>query len=57
MSILEEIRDRETWETFYQYKEASRHTKKKELNALRSFIDEESFLYDLNIGISRKWVK
>lgn len=43
MSILEEIRDRETWETFYQYKEASRHTKKKELNALRSFIDEERY--------------
>ena len=43
MSILDEIKKIETWNTFYLYKETSKHVKKNELKTLREFIYKEEY--------------
>ena len=43
MEILDMLGDSCVWEGFFTYKEASRHTTKKELKALRDFIENEGY--------------
>lgn len=53
MSLLDKLGDPCVWEQFYAYKEASRHTTKKELKALRGFIDSKGYT-DIVTSINAK---
>ncbi len=43
MGVLHKLNEPYIWEQFFTYKEASRHTTKKELKALREFIDSRGY--------------
>ena len=43
MGVLDKLNEPYVWEQFFAYKEASRHTTKKELKALREFIEGKGY--------------